>query len=61
MNKYLAEKFGLYTPANEHDSCGVGFIAQIEGKKTHAIVEKGLDILKNIDHRGAVGADPFNG
>ena len=48
MNKHLAEKFGLYNSANEHDSCGVGFIAQIEGKKTHEIVEKGLDILKNI-------------
>ena len=43
MNKHLAEKFGLYNPANEHDSCGVGFIAQIEGKKTHEIIEKGLD------------------
>ena len=61
MNKYTAEKFGLYNPANEHDACGVGFIAQIEGKKTHEIVEKGLDILKNIDHRGAVGADPLMG
>ena len=61
MNKHRAEKFGLYNPANEHDSCGVGFIAQIEGKKTHGIIEKGLDILKNIDHRGAVGADPLMG
>ena len=61
MNKHRAEKFGLYNPANEHDSCGVGFIAQIEGKKTHEIIEKGLDILKNIDHRGAVGADPLMG
>ncbi len=61
MNKYQAEKFGLYSPSNEHDSCGVGFIAQIQGKKTHKIIKKGLDILRNIDHRGAVGADPLMG
>ena len=61
MNKYQAEKFGLYSPMHEHDACGVGFIAQIEGKKTHKIIEKGLDILRNIDHRGAVGADPLMG
>ena len=61
MIKHLTEKFGLYNPINEHDSCGVGFIAQIQGKKTHEIVQKGLDILRNIDHRGAVGADPLMG
>ncbi|MFL9926707.1 glutamate synthase-related protein [Herbaspirillum lusitanum] len=52
---------GLYDPANEHDACGVGFIAHIKGKKTHSIVEQGLLILKNLDHRGAVGADPLMG
>ena len=52
---------GLYDPKNEHDACGVGFIAHIKGQKTHSIVEQGLLILKNLDHRGAVGADPLMG
>jgi glutamate synthase (NADPH/NADH) large chain len=46
---------GLYDPTHEHDSCGVGFVAHIKGKKSHAIVEQGLTILKNLTHRGAVG------
>ncbi|HVK93431.1 MAG TPA: glutamate synthase-related protein, partial [Noviherbaspirillum sp.] len=52
---------GLYDPANEHDACGVGFIAHLKGKKSHSIVEQGLLILKNLDHRGAVGADKLMG
>ncbi|WP_170845262.1 glutamate synthase-related protein [Chitinasiproducens palmae] len=52
---------GLYDPANEHDACGVGFVAHIKGKKTHEIVQQGLKILENLDHRGAVGADPLMG
>ncbi|MBC3885621.1 glutamate synthase-related protein [Undibacterium griseum] len=52
---------GLYDPTNEHDACGVGFVAHIKGKKSHAIVDQGLLILKNLDHRGAVGADPLMG
>jgi glutamate synthase (NADPH) large chain len=52
---------GLYDPANEHDACGVGFVAHIKGKKSHAIVEQGLQILKNLTHRGAVGADSLAG
>ncbi len=52
---------GLYNPANEHDACGVGFVAHIKGKKSHSIVEQGLQILKNLAHRGAVGADPLAG
>ncbi|HQE40138.1 MAG TPA: glutamate synthase central domain-containing protein, partial [Zoogloea sp.] len=52
---------GLYDPANEHDACGVGFIAHIKGNRTHEIVLQGLEILKNLDHRGAVGADPLQG
>jgi glutamate synthase (NADPH/NADH) large chain len=55
------DKQGLYNPANEHDACGVGFVAHIKGKKTHSIVEQGLLILKNLDHRGAVGADKLMG
>jgi glutamate synthase (NADPH/NADH) large chain len=54
----LPEAQGLYDPSREHDACGVGFVAHIKGKKSHAIVEQGLLILKNLTHRGAVGADP---
>ena len=57
----LPAKQGLYDPKNEHDACGVGFIAHIRGQKSHDIICKGLEILKNIDHRGAVGADPLAG
>src|SRR4051812_28476124 len=49
---------GLYRPENEHDACGVGFVAHIKGKRSHAIVEQGLSVLKNLSHRGAVGWDP---
>ncbi len=49
---------GLYDPAHEHDACGVGFVAHIKGAKSHEIVEQGLACLKNLTHRGAVGADP---
>ncbi|MBH1964480.1 MAG: glutamate synthase subunit alpha, partial [Comamonadaceae bacterium] len=52
---------GLYDPANEHDACGVGFVAHIKGEKSHAIVTQGLKILENLDHRGAVGADALMG
>jgi glutamate synthase (NADPH) large chain len=52
---------GLYDPRNEHDSCGVGFVANIKGRKSHDIITRGLQILVNLDHRGAVGADPLMG
>ena len=52
---------GLYDPALDKDSCGVGFIADIKGRKSHQIVEDGLRILCNLEHRGAVGADPRMG
>ncbi len=52
---------GLYCPHNEHDACGVGFVAHIKGVKSHDIVQNGLLILKNLDHRGAVGADKLMG
>src|SRR5690606_30504898 len=55
------EPQGLYDVRNEHDSCGVGFVAHIKGEKSHAIVGQALEILKNLDHRGAVGADPLMG
>ena len=52
---------GLYDPANEHDACGVGFVAHIKNQKSHAIVVQGLQILKNLEHRGATGYDPLLG
>ncbi|HVF65032.1 MAG TPA: glutamate synthase-related protein [Casimicrobiaceae bacterium] len=52
---------GLYDPANEHDACGLGFIANIKGRTSHAIIRQGLAILENLSHRGATGADPLQG
>ena len=57
----LPERQGLYDPRNEHDACGVGFVANIKGRKSHEIIRQGLQILVNLDHRGAVGADPLVG
>ncbi len=56
-----ASGFGLFDPALEKDSCGVGFIADIKGRKSHKIVDDALTILVNLEHRGAVGADPRAG
>ncbi len=55
------EAQGLYDPSNEHDACGVGFVAHIKGQRAHEIVSQGLKILENLDHRGAVGADELMG
>lgn len=55
------QEHGLYSPGQEHDACGVGFVAHIKGEKSHAIVQQGLKILENLDHRGAVGADKLMG
>ncbi|MGC1306066.1 MAG: glutamate synthase large subunit [Phormidesmis sp.] len=52
---------GLYDPQHEHDACGVGFVVQMKGKASHDIVQQGLTILLNLDHRGAVGAEPNTG
>jgi len=52
---------GLYDPKNEHDACGLGFIANMKGVKSHKIVEDGIRILENLEHRGATGADPLMG
>ncbi|MEE9343764.1 MAG: glutamate synthase large subunit, partial [Gammaproteobacteria bacterium] len=57
----LPPRQGLYDPGNEHDACGVGFVAHIKGQKSHSIVRQGLQILENLTHRGAVGADPLAG
>jgi glutamate synthase (NADPH/NADH) large chain len=55
------DKQGLYDPRYEHDACGVGFVAHIKGHKSHDLIRQGLQILLNLDHRGAVGADPLAG
>jgi len=55
------QEHGLYSSAQEHDSCGVGFVAHIKGAKSHDIVKNALKILENLDHRGAVGADKLMG
>ncbi len=52
---------GLYDPANEHDNCGIGFVANIKGKKSNKIVRKGLEVLVNMTHRGAESADNKSG
>ncbi|MBT5185233.1 MAG: glutamate synthase large subunit [Kordiimonadaceae bacterium] len=57
----LPKAQGLYNPENEHDSCGIGFLANTKGEKSHGIVKQGLQILENLTHRGAVGADPLAG
>ncbi|MBL6931415.1 MAG: glutamate synthase large subunit [Rhodospirillales bacterium] len=57
----LPSEQGLYDPKNEHDNCGLGFIADIKNRKSHDIIRQGLQILINLDHRGAVGADPLAG
>jgi len=55
------DKQGLYDPRYEHDNCGVGFVANIKGEKSHDIVEQGLNILLNLVHRGAIGGDDKTG
>ncbi|MDZ4308398.1 glutamate synthase central domain-containing protein, partial [Allopontixanthobacter sp.] len=57
----IGRKIGLYDPRNEHDACGVGLVAHIKGTKSHSIVTQALEILHNLDHRGAVGSDPLLG
>ena len=57
----LPPKQGLYDPDFEHDACGVGFVCNIKGESSHSIVEKGIEALENLMHRGAVGADPNTG
>ena len=62
MNHFkIPEQQGLYNPANEHDSCGIGFVAHIKGLASHEIIQKGLNVLLNMDHRGATSADNSTG
>jgi glutamate synthase domain-containing protein 2/glutamate synthase domain-containing protein 1/glutamate synthase domain-containing protein 3 len=57
----LPEPQGLYHPSQEHDACGMGFVASIKGHKSHDIIEKGIQVLINLTHRGACGCDPETG
>ncbi|MBI4561779.1 MAG: hypothetical protein HY724_07010, partial [Candidatus Rokubacteria bacterium] len=52
---------GLYDPGFEHESCGVGFVVDIKGRKSHRIVQQSLTVLKNLLHRGACGSEPNTG
>ncbi|OIR02413.1 ferredoxin-dependent glutamate synthase 1 [mine drainage metagenome] len=61
ISKGFPAEQGLYDPKNEHDACGVGFVVDIKNRATHKIVRQGLEILANLTHRGAVGADPLEG
>jgi len=57
----IEEKMGLYNPEYEHDACGIGFVADIKGRKSRKIIDMALECQANLDHRGAVGADPETG
>ncbi len=59
--RFAVKNHGMYDPTFEHDACGMGFVADVKGRKSRSIIDKGLDILKNLEHRGAVGADPETG
>jgi glutamate synthase (NADPH/NADH) large chain len=60
-SKGYPKKQGLYDPTEEHDSCGIGFVAQIKGIKSHEIITRGLEVLENMSHRGAESADNVTG
>ena len=57
----LPPKQGLYDPEQEKDSCGIGFVVNIKGQKSHTIVQQGLQILESLSHRGAQGCDSCTG
>jgi glutamate synthase (NADPH/NADH) large chain len=61
ISKGMPNKRGLYDPSEEHDSCGIGFVAQIRGVKSHDIIHRGLEVLENMSHRGAESADNVTG
>ncbi len=58
---YRPLRQGLYDPAHEHDSCGVGFVVNLKGVRSHQLVQQALEVLRNLEHRGAVGCDPNSG
>ncbi|MGD9843727.1 MAG: hypothetical protein AB7U99_12670, partial [Steroidobacteraceae bacterium] len=55
------KKQGLYDPQFEHDACGVGFVVDMKGRKSHRILQQGIEVLKNLDHRGASGSEVNTG
>ena len=57
----MPEVQGLYDPRNEHDACGIGFVANIKGQRSHEVIAKGIQVLVNLTHRGACGCDPETG
>ncbi|MCH7706338.1 MAG: hypothetical protein IIB33_04755, partial [Chloroflexi bacterium] len=59
--KNKARPRGLYRPEFEHDACGVGIVADVLGRRSHRIIEMGLEVLDNLAHRGAAGSDPETG
>ena len=62
MSRYgLPPKQGLYDPCFEHDACGIGFVADIQGRASHKIIDQGVQVLVNLEHRGACGCDPDTG
>jgi glutamate synthase (ferredoxin) len=61
LGRFPSGEQGLYDPWYEHESCGVGFVANIKGERSHLLVRQALDVLANIEHRGAVGCDPDSG
>ena len=61
IDRAVPARQGLYDPRNEHDSCGIGFVANIKNRKSHGIITRGLEILFKLRHRGAVGADVLAG
>lgn len=52
---------GMYDPRNEHDACGVGFVATLTGEASHTLVDQALTVLRNLEHRGATGSEPDSG
>ena len=58
---HLPPAQGLYHPQHEHDACGIGFVANVRGEKSHEIIRKGIEVLINLTHRGACGCDPETG
>src|SRR5271156_4037902 len=59
--EYPPGRQGLYDPRHEHDACGMGFVVNLNGEKSHEIIRKGIEILINLTHRGACGCDPDTG
>ncbi|MDR2089195.1 MAG: hypothetical protein LBP73_07565, partial [Clostridiales Family XIII bacterium] len=55
------QRRGLYDPRFEHDACGIGMLVNVQGKKSHKLVEDAIEVLKNLTHRGGVGSEPETG